>query len=102
MLVSYVAGVLLWIYFFDDLGPEQGFGTIMAATGLSPAAFVFGLIYGIWVYRKPRLFWYILALTLVLVIPIVVIMMKKPQNKKAPQTPVDQLVLVCESQDAPR
>ena len=94
VIVSYVAGVLLWIYFFDEPGPEQGYETIMTATVISPTAFVFGLVYGIWVYRQPRLFWIILAVAVALLISASLATWITRQNNQERQMPVDQLVVV--------
>lgn len=81
--VIYIAGVLLWIFFFEEPGPEQGFETIMVATVMSPAALLIGLMMAIEAVKQPRWLWIIVPLLVVIsVFAFVTIMVTRNANQE--------------------
>lgn len=70
--VAYVSGVFLWIYFFDEPGPEQGYETIMVATVMSPVPLLLGLICSFHIMKRPRWIWAVLIAALALLVGAIV------------------------------
>lgn len=66
--VAYVSGVLLWIFLFDEPGPERGFETIMIATVMSPVPLVLSLMCAFSVIKHQRWIWVVVMAALLLAV----------------------------------